>query len=148
MMNQIDFESIYEKYSPFLYGVAMQIISDKNKAEQILIGTFKKIAEQNITKDKHPNYCIILIRLTLKTAKDKFPLIKANNLNFHFFEKSPLVHQLVYSDTPIEDICIEKNIEHNNRFEIIRNEYIQLKNSDKERLLYQNAQIDQLRMVY
>lgn len=148
MMNQTDFESIYEKYSPILYGVALQIISDKNKAELILIETFKKIVEQNITKDKHPNYCIILIRLTIKTAQDKFPLDKTNKSDFHFFEKSPLVNHLVYTDTPIENICIEKNIEHNNRFEIIRNEFTQIRNSDKERLLCQNAQIEQLRIVY
>jgi len=42
MMNAAYFEKIYEKYSPMLFGVALEICPSKKHAEELLMITFKK----------------------------------------------------------------------------------------------------------
>lgn len=109
-MNSVVFENIYEKYSPMLYGIALQIDPEQKSAEQILIKTFKKIHEQEITQEKYPTYCLTLIHLILKTAHEIFPLKFENNIKLKQFESTPLLHKLICKQINLQDFCTEKKL--------------------------------------
>lgn len=103
------FEQIYDTYSSMLYGVALEISPDKNKAEDILFRTFIKINEQKSEIQQRSSMCLALMKLLIETANED-PEIKKNNYSLKQFENSPLLTTLLIKCTTLENVCKQNNI--------------------------------------
>lgn len=130
MMNAAYFEKIYEKYSPMLFGVALEICPSKKHAEELLMITFKKIHLEDISREKHPAYCITLIRLIIKTAHGIYPEKFKTCPSLKQFESTPLLNQLICDQKSLEDYCKEKPLSQQEGLQIIRDEFSKIRNSE------------------
>ena len=130
MMNAANFKKIYEKYSPMLFGDALEICPSKKHAEELLLITFKKIHRDDINRENHPAYCITLLRLIIKTAHgiylDKFKTC----LSLKQFEKTPLLNQLICDQKKFKDYCKEKSLTQQEGLQIVRDEFNKVRNSE------------------
>ena len=66
-------EYVYDKYSPMMFGIALQISSTEKEAEQILSSTFQKIHNQKVHEQSHSGLCVKRIKLTIETAFEQLP---------------------------------------------------------------------------
>ena len=138
MMSHSNFENIYDKYCPMLYGIALQICHSKRKAEELLIRTFTKIHEQDINYDKYPVYCITLMRLVIKTAQELYPEKFNTNFRLKQFENTPLLNQLICDQISLQDYCNKKYLTQQEALQIIRKEFSTMRNFKKENVVYNN----------
>ena len=130
-MNTSNFENIYDKYSPILYSIALQICNSKKKAEQVLMNTFKKVYTQDITKHQYSIYSITFMRLIVKTAKEIYPIKLKRNFRLKQFEKTPLLNQLICDQISLQDYCKEKYLTHQEVLHIIRKKFVIIANLEK-----------------
>lgn len=134
MMSYLKFENIYDKYCSMLYGIALQICySNENEAEELLTSTFKKVKEQDINQEKYPAYCIILIRIILKTAQELYPLKFKNGFRLKQFEDTPLINQLFCKQISLQDYCKEKSITNQEALQILRKEFSVIRAFEKRK---------------
>jgi len=132
MMNTANFEKIYEKYSPMLFGLALEICPSKKHAEELLLITFKKIHQDDINRENHPAYCITLIRLIIKTAHGIYPEKFQTCLSLKQFETTPLLNQLICDQKSLEDYCKEKPLSQQEALQIMRDEFSKIRNSKQK----------------
>lgn len=122
-MSYSNFESIYEKYCPLLYGIALEICHSQKKAEELLMTTLKKIHMEEISQEKHPAYCIFLMRLIIETAQDLYPEKFKSCFRLKQFEKTPLINNLICNQISLQDYCKEKYLTQQEGLQIIRKEF-------------------------
>ncbi len=122
IMNYESWKIIHDKYCPMLYGVALEICPVKKEAEQLLISSFKHIYTQEIIPEKYPAYCLSLMRLVIKTAKELYPLKFKNNFRLKQFENTPLLNQFICEEIGFQDYCKEKYITQHEGLQLIRKE--------------------------
>lgn len=101
-------ENAYDKYSPMLYGIAIEISPTKKQAEEILISTFIKAHRQNIAEQKYPSLYITLIKLIVQTAYEQLGLKKTFQLSA--FKNKPLLHKLLCAQISEENYCLENKL--------------------------------------
>ena len=131
-MNAANFEKIYEKYSPMLFGVALEICPSKKQAEELLLITFKKIHRDDINREKYPAYCITLLRLIIKTAHGIYPDKFKTCPSLKQFETTPLLNQLICDQKSLEDYCKEKPLSQQEALQIMRDEFSKIRNSKQK----------------
>jgi hypothetical protein len=134
-MNNENLENIYDKYAAMLYGIALQIYPVQKNAEQILIYTFKKIHEQDITPEKHPAFCITLIHLVIKTARELYPVKFKNNFRLNQFEKTPLLNQLICDRISLKEYRKEKHLTEQAGLQIIFKEFSIIRNFENKNVV-------------
>lgn len=106
-----EFETLYDTYSPMLYGIALQIAPTKMEAEHILIATFSKAHEQKLCEKKHLSHCINLIKLLIQTAHQKLNNnIGKPNFKIKQFENTPMLHQILCEQMTVEDYFTQMKI--------------------------------------
>lgn len=132
MMNYSDFENIYDKYCPMLFSIAVEICHSKNKAEELLMITFRKIHQEDISQEKHPAYCITLMRLILKTAQSLYPEKFKSCFRLKQFKNTPLINHLICDQISLQDYCKQKFLTQQEGLQIIRKEFSTLRNIEKE----------------
>lgn len=123
-------ESIYNTYSPMLYGIALEISPSDKQAERILILTFQKIQERRLIEENGGAICAILIKVLIQTACEYLKATKKFKLKA--FENMPLLQKLLCEEINIQDHCIENNITQKEAAQQIRIEFNLLKNFNKE----------------
>jgi len=101
-------EYIYDQYGAVMYGIAMQISSNEKEAEQILVGTFKKIYNQNPTNQPLPG--IRFIKLTIETACELFPKYNRNDLQLKPFHRLPILNKLLCENACAQSLSKHFNI--------------------------------------
>ena len=126
-MSYANFANIYDTYCPMLYGIALKICHSKRKAEELLIITFKKLYQQNIVQERYPAYCITLIRLIIKKAKELYPANFKNNIRLKQFENTLFLNQLFCDPISLQDYCNEEYLTLQEARQIIRKELITLR---------------------
>ncbi len=131
-MSYSNFESIYEKYCPMLYGISLEICQSKKTAEELLIITFRKIQQEDIGQKKYPAYCITLMRLLLKTAKQLYPETFNDRFILKQFENTPLINRLICDEISLQDYCKENNLTQQEGLQIIRKEFTTISTAEKE----------------
>ncbi len=142
MMSNSNFENIYDKYCSMLYGLALQICSSNtDAADEILISTFKKIYQQDISQEKYPAYCITLVQLVIKTAGEFYPLLIENGFRLKQFEKAPLINQFICNQISLQDYCKEKYLTPQEALQTIRKEFSILGASEKENFMSRDTPI-------
>ena len=105
------FKTLYDTYSPMLYGIALQIAPTHMEAEYILSATFSKALQQNWCEQKHPSPCIEIIKLLIKTAHQRLNNnIGETNFKIKQFENTPMLHQLLCEQMTVEDYCMQNKI--------------------------------------
>ncbi len=128
-----DFENIYDRYSPMLYGIALQLCPATKKAEEILVLTFKKIEKQNLSFDNNKPLSIILIKLIIETAQDELSRGKTRcNFKIKLFENTPLIHQLLVQQNSVANYCIDNNISRHQALLNIRDEFKLIRKSSRK----------------
>ena len=132
-MSYSNFENIYAKYCPMLYGIALEICHSKKKTAELLMSTFRKIPQVEIRQEKYPVYCITLIRLIIKTAQGLYPAKFKNGFRLKQFEITPLINQLIFDQISLKDYCKENFLTQQEALQIIRKEFNIIKNSEKEK---------------
>lgn len=104
-------ESLYDKYSGMLYGIALEISPTTEQADIILINTFKEIHVKNIKKQENASICSTLIKLLIQTAHNT---LKPNELIHNFklkrFENSPFLQLLLCEQVSMENICSKNRL--------------------------------------
>ena len=120
MISNSNFEIIYDKYGPMLYGLASEICHSNQKAEELLISTFKKIRQEDIYHEKCSVYCM---RLMIKTAQDLYPEIFKSYFRIKQFEKTPLINYLICNQISLQDYFEEKYLSEKEGLQIIRKEF-------------------------
>jgi hypothetical protein len=66
-------EILYDRYCTLVYHIALKITSDKKNAEEVLVGTFRKLYEQ--LPDKKQGIFVSpfsLMRTVIQTAREQF----------------------------------------------------------------------------
>ena len=122
-------ENIYDKYSPMIYGIALDISSTQSEAESILISTFHKAYKQNLIKKSSHFLCASLIKLTIQTAREQ--LKTKNIIKIKQFENASLLHNLLCDQLNLEDFCSENNLSRNQLAKQIREELSSKRNTLK-----------------
>ena len=97
-------ECIYDKYGSVMYGVAMQISSNKIEAERILIHAFKKIKRQKLSDQAPPLPILKFVKLTIEAAFELYPKYKGNLLQLKLFDRSPILRKLLCDDVNIKTL--------------------------------------------
>lgn len=131
-MSARNFEKIYEKYSPMLYGVALEICLSKKQAEELLMITFKNIHLEDINCEKNPAYCLTLIRLIIKMAYRLYPENFKTCVSLKQFENTPLLNQLLCEQISLQNYCDKKPLTKQQGLQIMLNEFITIRNSGNE----------------
>ena len=72
------FEKIYDRHSAILYGIILKISKNTKEAEEILIQSFKTFFLQNTKPENDDHIFMLLLRITICTASEKFNLPKQN----------------------------------------------------------------------
>ena len=103
-------EYIYDKYSPVLYGIALQITSCEKEAEQILIASFQKIQKGRLFNLHNPCTCVKLMKLTIETTCEQFPKYKRSDLAFKQLHQSPIVNRLLSENSPMKSLSRENHL--------------------------------------
>lgn len=132
MMSYSNVETVYEKYCSMLYSIALQICDTKKKARELLTTTFKKIHQEDISKEKYPYYCITLMRLIIRTARELYPKKFSEGFALTQFEKTPLLNRLICEEKTLQDYCKENNLTGDEALQIIRIEFSRIRNVGKE----------------
>lgn len=127
-MSYSNFENIYDKYCPMLYGIALQVCSSHKKSEELLIYTFRKIQEQDINQEKYPAFCITLIQLLINCGKKLYPKKFKNGFRLKQFENTPLTNQLICDQISLQDYCNENFLTQQEGLQIICKEYSTIRN--------------------
>lgn len=130
-MSYSHFESIYDKYCSMLYGVALEICPSQKKAEELLLHTFRKIQQEDMNQEKHPAYCITLLRLIIRTAQGIYPEKFKHSFRLNLFENTPLINHLICNQISLPDYCKEKHLTQQEGLQIIRKEWSTIRNSEK-----------------
>jgi hypothetical protein len=131
MMSYSNFESIYDKYCPMLYGITSKICHSKKKAEELLMSTFRKIHQEDISHEKYPAYCITIMRLYIKTSAGLYPEKFKSSFRLNQFENTSLINHLICNQISLEDYCKEKNLTQQEGLQIIRKEFSTIRNAEK-----------------
>ena len=131
-MSYSNFEIIYDKYCPMLYGIALEICHSKKKAEELLMSTFRKIKQEDISQEKYPAFCITLMRLIIKTAQQLYPEKFKNSFRLKQFENTPLINHLICDQVSLQDYCREKYLTIQEGVQIVCKEFGSLGNAEKE----------------
>lgn len=128
-----NFENIYDKYSTIVYGIAVEISQTKKEAEEIVMNTFIKFHEQNLSEQVHPSPCITLIRLMMQTASELINPEKLKTiLRLKQFEKTPLLHNLLYQQVDLDSHCQDNNVSRADVGKVIREEVNFLRNLNNQ----------------
>lgn len=90
------------------------------KAAELLFFTFKKIHDNNISEEKFHAYCITLIHLIITTANELYPLKFKNIFKLKYFEKTPVLKQLMCNQVNFNDYCNEKYLNKEAALQVIR----------------------------
>jgi hypothetical protein len=114
------FENMYDKYSPMVYGIVLEISPTKEQAGQILVRLFQKVYEQNILQEKKHCLCATLIKLTIQTAQEQ--LKQKKNNNFLLFKDSKFLNMIICEERPVTTICEEYKMTFNQVTQKIREE--------------------------
>ena len=117
------FDNVYNTYSPMLYGIALQISTTENEAQQLLISTFKTAYKQNVAEQTHPCVCVTLIKLLISSAQD---LVLSKRIKLKQFENAPLLHKMLCENIKHEVLCEELQITRNQLSRKIQEEVLKL----------------------
>lgn len=128
-MKYSDFVNVYDRYCPMLYEVALEICGSEKGAEELIMLAFKKIHSSDIVHENCPFYCITLIRLMIKTAREQYPEKIKKKLRLSQFKKAPLWQQLISHTSTLPDYCKENGLEKHEAMEIIRKEFDVISNA-------------------
>jgi hypothetical protein len=92
---------LYDRYSILVYQTALKITSDKKNAEEVLVGTFRKLYEQ--LQGKKQAICLSpfsLIRTVIQTAREQMsPVITGSG---------DMDNESKIGAAPITDLKIDK----------------------------------------
>lgn len=135
-MTYCNFESVYDKYCAMLFGISLKICHSKEKADELLMTTFKKIKEEDISQEKYPAYCITLVRLVIKTAQQLYPDKMQSSFKLKQFEKTPLLNNLICDKISLAEYCKEENLTQQEGSQIIRKEFNKIRNAEKENKVF------------
>lgn len=100
------FEIFYNKYSPMVYEMALQIAPNQNTAQQILISTFTTANHQNIALQTFPLPSITLIKILVDTAHQQLNKgLGSPNFKIKQFENTPILQHLFCELSTLENYC-------------------------------------------
>lgn len=138
--SEIKFENIYDTYSPLVYGIALEISPTTEIAEQILFRTFQEVFDQNLIEQKHPSFCVTLIKLVFQITHEQLPPSQLkNNFKLKQFENTPVLHKLLCEQLNLEVYCENNKLTRAEIANKIREEFIFLrKEKNKNNLLVEN----------
>ena len=121
------FETLYDTYSPLLYGIALQIAPTQKEAEQIFITTFTNAHQQNIEEQKYPSLIITLLKIIIHTAHLQLNNnIGKTNFKIKQFKNTPMLHQIICEQMTIENYCIENKIAKAEAIKNIKEEFSEI----------------------
>ena len=109
-LDKTQIASLYDTYSPMLFGIASEISSGADQAEEILIKTFAKARVRDHALDHSLSSCIKLIKLLIESAHEVLDKGQVENIKIGQFEKTPLLHQLLCERAHIDDYCKTNNV--------------------------------------
>ena len=131
-MNTMDpkLEKIYDSYSPILFGIALDMASTREIAEDILANTFQRISKYQLTQQNNStSFCITLIKLLILTAHNSFiPSQLKNNFKLKPFQKTPILHTLLCEQMTLENYCQLNKIAFPHVAKQIRSEFATIRN--------------------
>ena len=131
--SEIKFENIYDKYSPIVYGIALEISPTTEIAEQILFRIFQEVYTQNLFEQNHPSLCVTLIKLVFQIAHEQLPHSQVkNNFKLNQFENTLILHKLLCEQLNLEVYCKNNKLTRVEIAKKIREEFIFLRKIKKE----------------
>ncbi len=101
------FENVYDKYSPILYSIALEISSTQKEAEQILTATLKFAYSNKLIEENKHSLCAFLIKALIQTANEH--LKPENNFRLKQFENTPTLQKFLCEQKFIDELCSEKS---------------------------------------
>ena len=120
----VSFAAIYDRYSPLLYGLGLEIASTEREAEEILISTFEKAYQQKLFDHTGSSVLIPLIKLLIQIACEKFyPDKQIDGLKLKCFENAPMLHRVFCDPKGFEYYCNENNLSRADGFRQMRAEF-------------------------
>jgi hypothetical protein len=118
-------ENLYDAYSPMLFGIALELTSSENKAEEILIATFRKINNQLIEGKSSIFNSATLVKLVIGTAYELHnqtslkKVIKVKPLETH-----PLLQSLLCENISIDEYCKKNQVLKAHALQQLRQEFL------------------------
>ncbi|MEJ7646456.1 MAG: hypothetical protein WKF87_17795 [Chryseolinea sp.] len=120
----VTFEATYDRYSPVLYGLALEIASTEQEAEEILMSTFEKAYQQKIFDHIGSSVLVTLIKLMIQLAYDKlYPDQQMFALKLKCFENTPMLHRAFCEPKGFECYCNENRLSRADGFRQMRSEF-------------------------
>ena len=116
------FEEVYDRYSPMVYGIALEI-APEGEADEILVATFVRLHKNNLIRYQAHSICVTLLKLTIQTAREQ---LNRNDIKIRKLENTPMLHRLLCDGISIEDYAKENNMtpgqaadQHNREFRLL-----------------------------
>ncbi len=107
-----NFEYLYDKYSPILYSIALQVAPCQQQAEQILTETFTKAHELNFADHKSPKLLLFLMKLVVQTAHQQLNNGRGEmKFSIEYFRNTPILHFVIFEQKSLENYCFENQIQ-------------------------------------
>jgi hypothetical protein len=118
------FERIYQKYSPMLYAIALEITSGEKQAARILKDTFRSACDKSMFEHESPSYCFQLIKVMIQEIRKEIGFNDGEKtIKLKQFEQTPLIHYLLCKQISLDDHCLEKEISKEEGARHIRDEF-------------------------
>jgi hypothetical protein len=117
------FERMYDRFSPILYNIALEITDNSTFAEEILITTFLKARFHKTLKLNDADIFFQLITLLVSTTREV--LLKNNcpgNFRMKRFCHTPMLSKLLFEQTDVQELCVEMKMDRGAVGKLIRAE--------------------------
>lgn len=100
-----EIDSLYDAYSPMLYGIALYLFKTEQHAEELTADTFVSIYH-NKSLYNHPSPYLALIKVLIRIARAQSGILPAQPMfRLKHFEKLPMLNMLLCLQLSLTDLC-------------------------------------------
>ncbi len=126
-----EIETLYNQYSPMLYGMALYLLKTEQDAEELMTETFTAIYHKK-SLHHHPAPAIEMVRILMGKAHNMAGISPAKPMfRLKQFEKAPLLNQLLCLQLSLHEICTTNNLSRQQVATKLRHEFLWLRNKGR-----------------
>jgi hypothetical protein len=128
--NSLIWDSLYDQYSPVIYGVIYSLTDDTAIAEKIFTDAFVQLKETSIISKNDPSVSYTLLKYIYSFTKQKLDQFGVNPKNLNQSEEVRLINLLYTQCESLKDVAFILSITEDEAKKKLRSEFLALRNKN------------------